>query len=589
MIIAAMGSIVTGGKSNFNRSARKRVFKKNPDSKSSSFNPNAHSASGKAFSFNPNPVIKTLPSQNETPETNSSPARSIFAFSARIDREIVHLPTLLSRAMQLSLKKRRILSEIFDLVQSFECKPNRKFELISQILSKYVPHQGSDNQSKNLRVSSSSDKTIFPAELTTSDAKCTIKNDLVTIPRVDRVESTVRDFNTTCEKENKKQGALERHPAKERGVSSVPSCKLKNDNKSAWSTRRRNSSRLSFKPHSYEKGQSCDQRNLSAEPLKHDEFFGIQNRVGTQECPQMINSSDDNGNLMSPSTNIPSPLLSSVPLNVKLREKSDQPPPCQIQTESSRSGRAGQQTINQSDSLVKTGIPDFLRNPTFPRYCDVYLNGNKFKTLLDSGNLVSNVINEETASKLGLTARDIEPIKGLTRIGTAKSGTHLQVLGIVRTPLTLSFGRRCPYTFATKPLVCRGLNMPLNISGPFMRLIKLDQIHSEGAIRVKGHQFSLREPVKTRKNSRIGITVQSGVHIAQPETIPAKSGCFIDAIVMERKTGRLPVGEGVVIPHPSFSQTSNLVPTRCSLVNVPEDGIIQICVLNTDDKPIKLK
>ena len=227
--------------------------------------------------------------------------------------------------------------------------------------------------------------------------------------------------------------------------------------------------------------------------------------------------------------------------------------------------------------ISKGLVPEITSGESFPKLCTTFLNGKRFEALLDSGNLIGNVINISAARKLGLQAEDIEIIEDLKEIRTAKAGASLQVLGIVKKPLKLSFGAT-PYEFETRPMVCRGLNMQFNISGPYMREIGLDQLHSKNAISVAGMEIPL-----IRKYG------QSGIYIDEDQEIPPRSCCYVLATIPEVEVGRLKAGSGLSLAHDSFAQETDLLPIPNSFVHVQDTGKINVCVLNTDDKPITLK
>ena len=127
---------------------------------------------------------------------------------------------------------------------------------------------------------------------------------------------------------------------------------------------------------------------------------------------------------------------------------------------------------------------------------------------IDSGNTSYNAINEQLATKLlGKNfQKALVPIN--KKIGTARKGAVLQVLGRLKRPLTLKLGNLAKQ-FKTRPIVIRGLASAFNISLPFMSHNKIDQLHSRNALRVYGRLI----PLQTYREA------QKRIHQLEPGTI----------------------------------------------------------------------
>ena len=132
------------------------------------------------------------------------------------------------------------------------------------------------------------------------------------------------------------------------------------------------------------------------------------------------------------------------------------------------------------------------------RYVHVHVGETSCSALVDSGNVWRNAISAKFMKKLGLTTDDLRPLSTKT-IGTAKTGASLTVLGEVKTSLRLKLGGGTDKTFKTRPVVIQGLSMPLNISGPFLKLHKIDQLHSKDSLRVQGRDIALLKPLEKRQ------------------------------------------------------------------------------------------
>ena len=138
------------------------------------------------------------------------------------------------------------------------------------------------------------------------------------------------------------------------------------------------------------------------------------------------------------------------------------------------------------------------QNLTYTPYCTVRLGDVMLSAFVDSGNTSLNIISDYLAKQLfGSNFRsEIKPVKDVTSLHTAKQGDELTVLGRLRRPVKLYLGGY-PVPFHTRPLVVAGLTMDFNISGLFLYANKIDQIHSDGCLRVRGHSIYMQDPHRT--------------------------------------------------------------------------------------------
>ena len=123
---------------------------------------------------------------------------------------------------------------------------------------------------------------------------------------------------------------------------------------------------------------------------------------------------------------------------------------------------------------------------SFKPLCPIKLNNCSSFALIDSGNVIVNAISEKFALRLfaGKLDENIQPLS-YTHIGTADQKARMRVLGVTKQPLVLRFGG-ASMRFYTSPIVIRNLNTDVNISGPFLADNGIDQLHSKGALKVKG-------------------------------------------------------------------------------------------------------
>ena len=137
-----------------------------------------------------------------------------------------------------------------------------------------------------------------------------------------------------------------------------------------------------------------------------------------------------------------------------------------------------------------------LRPPDdrYPAYAPVLLNGTPVLGFIDSGNTFANVMSPEMMSELGFKLTDLEAIPSL-KVNTAANGTQMEVLGqLPRIELQFQGHQK---KYRTRPIVLKGLSHKLNISGPFMRRHKIDQIHSRNCIRVDNKEVKLTTKPKS--------------------------------------------------------------------------------------------
>ena len=142
------------------------------------------------------------------------------------------------------------------------------------------------------------------------------------------------------------------------------------------------------------------------------------------------------------------------------------------------------------------------------------MNGTSVKALVDSGNLMCNVISEDFLRRLAIPVADLRPV-GFAKVGSAKKGAAMEVLGQVPKPLHLRFaGLHKP--FPIQPLVLRNLSMPLNISGPYLKRAGIDQLHSKNALSIQGTLVRLEPPQRKGKHPAKPLQVYTIEEVTVP-------------------------------------------------------------------------
>src|SRR5438093_10054119 len=251
----------------------------------------------------------------------------------------------------------------------------------------------------------------------------------------------------------------------------------------------------------------------------------------------------------------------------------------------------------------------------FRPLCPVKLNGHPSYALIDSGNVVFNAISERFARELFGTddiSQHIKPLAECKYIGTAEKGAKLRVLGITKQPLTLRFGGTT-MKYYTSPIVIRGLTMDINISGPFLAEHGIDQIHSQGAIKVKvklvrivTYKTARRDIQKLcrdclHKNTQATNEQQSVCHISTPtrdviryayvaqmRVIPANSVAYIPLHIPDIENRKMSDCEGIVEVTEKFADKCLGHPTLRTAVKTFQRGKCFASILNLTEENIEI-
>ena len=135
------------------------------------------------------------------------------------------------------------------------------------------------------------------------------------------------------------------------------------------------------------------------------------------------------------------------------------------------------------------GESDSSEISQFRQHLEVSLNRQPMKATLDSGNTWHSCMSDHVWYLLGYTLDDLDTSQA-AKVSTAKEGADLDVLGQPPWDLTLKVPRT---SFAVKirPKVVRGLTMALNLSGPWMKQNRWDQLHSQDAVSIQGNLVPL--------------------------------------------------------------------------------------------------
>ena len=200
--------------------------------------------------------------------------------------------------------------------------------------------------------------------------------------------------------------------------------------------------------------------------------------------------------------------------------------------------------------------------------------------LLDSGNLWSTCMSRELFDQLGFTQEDLDPNYQPTKVGTAREGESLSILGRLRRFIHIRLGTS-ETKLKCRPAVVNDLSMPLNLSASFLKQHSIDQLHGKGKIRVKGKEI----PLFTRKDFQPGppVRLTQSVQVREDTVVPPFQECCVK-LRLDTKHNGLSIVTGSF----NFMDSTNLHPVRNALVNVTQGECLGT-VLNTTPEAIVIK
>ena len=211
------------------------------------------------------------------------------------------------------------------------------------------------------------------------------------------------------------------------------------------------------------------------------------------------------------------------------------------------------------------------------RFLPVKVRGQTCGALIDSGNLWRPLISEKFAHLIGLSVQKgtINPLKAPPKLSTAKEGSELMVLGETAGPLTLKLSNGEVHEFW--PAVIRGLTMPINISGPFLKENSWDQIHSENCLRINGRKVAL---------TRHETAVNNVGRVYSVHKTHVRAGTYQSVIVTAPlvRSGQLPPADSYYEKIGDWDEQAQVLTPRCALVTPDREGVFRVCVVNPTDQ-----
>ena len=203
------------------------------------------------------------------------------------------------------------------------------------------------------------------------------------------------------------------------------------------------------------------------------------------------------------------------------------------------------------------------------------------KGMVDSGNTWRNAISEKFLEEMGLSLEDVQPLPGVSSVKTAGKGQSLEVLGELKSPVRIQLGghRR---TFKDKPAVIRNLEMPLNISGPFLKHHGIDQCHSQDALKVDGKLVPLL-------GTDTGKPAVSNLYLTRDCVVPPQRMTMIPVVAPQLQHLSQPQGDYVVSGDERLKQHDRLMPWSHAITSSDSRGQLQVAVVNVSREPITIR
>ena len=234
---------------------------------------------------------------------------------------------------------------------------------------------------------------------------------------------------------------------------------------------------------------------------------------------------------------------------------------------------------------VPTGDEEEAAGATYGRYLPVTVGGCSTAALVDSGNLWRTAVSWRFAQRMGLTEADLRPLP-VASIATAKEGARLEVMGETRRKLQLRLGGLTQH-LCIRPVVVRGLAMDMNLSGPLLKLHRIDQLHSRGCLRFQGQDLPLLTAGDLRADRR--PVCGSPVYVAQATTIAPMTWAPVQlrAPAVEKRT--MPAGDAILQGCAEFMSRTDTHPWMGALVRCDADGALIGGVFNSRPETIRIK
>ena len=127
--------------------------------------------------------------------------------------------------------------------------------------------------------------------------------------------------------------------------------------------------------------------------------------------------------------------------------------------------------------------------------------------------------------------------------------------------------------------------MAFNLCGPFMKKHGIDQLHSQGALKIQGRLVPLVESHKPRQHEQ----VTDKVYIQEDVTLPPSSETHVQVQAPAINQGRMAAGDVYVMGGATFMEKTDLHPWMNALAQAGPDGKMAVGLMNTQPYSITVK
>ncbi len=219
-------------------------------------------------------------------------------------------------------------------------------------------------------------------------------------------------------------------------------------------------------------------------------------------------------------------------------------------------------------------------NQKFKHYLPIEIKGHRCRAVVDSGNRWRNIMSEDFATRIGIRTSDLRPLQQNTKVTSVRAGADLHVLGETREPLTMKL-KHTGKTYTTRLVVIGGMHSAFNLSGPWLKTMGWDDLHSQGCLMID------RQPVPLVHHAAAAPQV-SEVYVISKVTISPRTGQTVEVVIPDIR-GRQ------TIPGTGCTELNERV-KKAGLHTGPhvyhqadQGGLTTVPVLNLTDRAVTLR
>ena len=145
-------------------------------------------------------------------------------------------------------------------------------------------------------------------------------------------------------------------------------------------------------------------------------------------------------------------------------------------------------------------------------------------------------MSEDFATRIGIRASDLRPLQQDTKVTLMRAGADLHVLGETEEPLIMKL-KHTGKTYATRPAVIRGMHSTFNLSGPWLKTMGWDDLHSQGCLMING------QPAPLVHHAAAAPQV-SEVYVISKVTIAPRTGQAVKVVIPDIRGCQMISGAG---------------------------------------------